>query len=310
MLPTRSSQLAVLLLSLFATAGLSAGHAAGDGWPEGYEIAEKSESPDGHYGVLLPSRLVADALDDEKIVNILVNLKTHARLCVIRGAHYFPGKNHWGLTVAWAADSSWCAVTYGARYGFDTITLVEPHGGKCTQNDLGGHIQKALNAVIEQQAHAKDAGGEASAFFRSGPGRQVVVRGTAQTNPKSLEGQPTYCAMFEGTFDLTTGKWTRSEARKVTSEEMDGLDTVFGSYSQTPEEEGITFVTEEDRLKYYDDRLNGVYRAIRVLLPAERFTAVKKEQIAWLKQLESKPSAAAKCEFMAARIKELQALVW
>ncbi len=306
MVTSRSFPLAGLFGLLLIAFGLTTARAADKDWPEGYEIAEKSESPDGHYGVLLPTRETAENLDEDKIVDTFVDLKTHHRIAVLQGANYFPGENHRGLSVAWAADSSWCAVTYEERYGFGTITLVEPHGAKCTQTDVGKHIEEALNAVIARQAHEKDAEGYGSAYFRSGPGREILVRGTAYTNPKSLENVPTYDAFFEGTFDLATGKWTRSEARKITSEQKDGVESALWGVT----EEGVTFVTEDDRLKFYDDRLNEVYQGIRLMLSPERFAAVKKEQIAWLKKLEARPSPTAKCEFIATRIKELQRLVW
>ena len=72
-------------------------------------------------------------------------LSRHRRIAVIQGVHYVH-ENHTGLFVDWAADSSWCAATYEARYGFETITLVELKSG--TQSDLGKHIQKELDAGI------------------------------------------------------------------------------------------------------------------------------------------------------------------
>ena len=298
----RILSLVALFCSLHCVVGLATTRA--DGWPEGYELAEKSESPDGHYGVLLPSRLVADAIDDEDIKNTLVDLKSHHHLGVIRGAHYFPGQNHRGLTVAWAADSSWCAVTYEARYGFGQITLVEPHGGKIAQADLGTHIHKALNAAIARQAHDSTVEGYGSAYFRAGPSHTVLVRAYAFTNPKSLEDQSTWCALFEGTYDPASGKWTRSDSRKIDS--GDPFEIAYGQFL----DEGNTFSTEEDRLAWFDARLNDVYQAVRIVLPAERFAAVKKEQIAWLKQLNTHRSAADKCKFIGARIQQLRQLMW
>jgi hypothetical protein len=304
MLSTRSFTRA-LFFSLCLVVLTPLTHAA-DGWPEGNELAENSTSPNGRYGVLLPSRLVADALEDDDIKNTLVDLKSHRRLGVIRGAHYFPGQNHFGLTAKWAPDSSWCVVTYEARYGFGAITAVEPQGTTCKQVDLGQHIQKSLDAIIARQAGNKDSGGYGMAHFKPGTGREILVRATAYTNPKSFEDQPTYCSLFLGTFDLATGKWTRSEARKIVSGENDALETAF----MDSLEDGITFNNEQNRLEWYDDRLNEVYTAVRLVLPPERFAQVKKEQIAWLKQLEAQKTVDKKCQFIGTRIKELRALVW
>jgi hypothetical protein len=236
---------------------------------------------------------------------VLVNLQTHARLGVIHGAHHFPGYSHHGLQVEWAKDSSWCAVTFEERYGFGTITLVEPHGATCTQTDLGTHLQKALDAVIARQS--KDGGGGCgSAYFHEAPGRKVLVRATDQTNPKSLEGVHTWCALFQGTFDLKARKWTRSEERKIELDDMIALESAF---SDTLDEH-VTFSSEADRLKWHDDRLNDVYGGVRLLLPPERFAAVKKAQRAWLKQLEAGGSDTNKCKLMVARIGELREMVW
>lgn len=304
MLLSRNSTAAFFSWLILILANLPASFGAEPKWPEGYDIAEGSESPDGRFGVLIPSLEVADKLDDEKIPNTLVELKTHRRIGVIRRAHYFHHQNHSGLGVEWAADSSWCAVTYEGRYGFDQITLAEIKGAACAQTDVGTHIKKALDAAITKQARSASASGDANAHFRPAPGRKILVRAISRTNPKQFDDQPTYCALFQGTFDLASGKWTRSEARKIAN--PDDFDS---AYSDTLEE-NATFATEENRLSWYDERLNEVYRAARTVLPAARFAEVKKEQVAWLKRLDAAGSIKKKCELMAARIRELRLLVW
>ena len=303
--PLRLPRFVALCCALTFAAGLPVARAAQKGWSEDYELAENSQSPDGRYAVLLPSREAAEKIDEDKITNTLVDVKAQRRLAVIHGARYFPRQNHNGLTVTWAPDSSWCVVTYEERFGFGPITLVEPNDGKCVQHDLGLSIQSSLDAVINQQAHEK-LGCCGSAHFRAGAERKILVRATGLTNPKSLEGQPTYKALFEGSFDLATGKWTHSAARKITGLEDDDVDSALTGFS----DEGITYPTEEDRLKAYDAQLNSVYNGLRVLLPAERFAALKKEQIAWLKQLGAQDTTAGKCKLMLARIAELQRLAW
>ena len=95
-----------------------------------------------------------------------------------------------------------------------------------------------------------------------------------------------------------------TDARKI--EGWENLETAYSDYL----DENTTFSTEADRLAWFDARLNEVYAAVRTVLPAERFAAVKKEQIAWLKGLEATDGIAKKCERIAARIKELRALAW
>jgi len=300
----RVPSLAVLLCSLSIAASLSPARAAEEDWPEGYKITDGCESPNGRYSVLVPTRETAEGLDDDAIKNTLVDLKTHRRLAVIRNAHYFSAQNHHDLSATWAPDSSWCVVIYGGRFGFDNITLVELHGGKCTQVDLGRHMKEALDAAIARQGHGDVDGGCATAYFRSSPGGQVLARAFAFTNPKSLEGQPDYRSLFQGTFDPATGKWSRSDARKILN--WDPFEIAYGTFL----DEGNTFSTEEDRRAWFDARLNDVYEAVHIVLPPERFAAVKKQQIAWLKQLEARGSTTDKCKFMGARIQELRQLVW
>ncbi len=266
-------------------------------------IAENSTSPDGRYGVLLPSH-APDSDDDTQVVNTLVDLQTHARLGVIEKAHYFQPYNHHGLKVQWASDSAWCIVTFEARYGFASITLVELHGATCAQTDLGEHIQKSLDAVIARQGKGH-RGGCGAAHFRPA-GDQLMVRATDQTNPKAFIEEPTWRALFQGTFDLKTKKWTRSEGRKTDLDEMTLLDSVFSDDL----EDNRVFDREADRLKFYDDELNEVYRAIRRLLPVTRFAALKKQQIAWIKTLEAAETDAGKIKLIAERIGELQKLAW
>jgi hypothetical protein len=277
--------------------------AAEGGWPEGFRVAEHSTSPNGRYGVLIPGLEQAND-DDEKTPNTLVDLQTKKQLAVIHSSHYVQGLNHRGLTVAWATDSSCCTVVFEGRYGFDTITALEHQGSTWTQTDLGKAIQKGLDGSIAKQARSASVGGLGSAHFRFAPGRKILVRATAYTNPKAMDDQPTYNALFQGTFDLAAGKWTRSEARKIT--DSDAFEFAFS----TTLDEDTTFGDPADRLKRYDEWLNDVYGVVRTVLPPARFAAVKKEQVAWLQQLATRKSAPEKCEFIGARIRQLRELVW
>jgi uncharacterized protein len=71
-----------------------------------------------------------------------------------------------------------------------------------------------------------------------------------------------------------------------------------------------TFQNEEGKAESLDPTMNKVYRAAQFLLPPTRFTAVKKEQIEWLKKRNAAPSTDEKCKLMEARTKALQELVW
>ena len=99
-----------LFASFRARQSLSRTVAAGD-WPENYIVHEHSESPNGHYGVLVLSQKAA--IDqDESVGNttFLANLQTRKTLGEIRGTDYFENQNHRDLHVDWAPDSSKCVL--------------------------------------------------------------------------------------------------------------------------------------------------------------------------------------------------------
>jgi hypothetical protein len=296
------------LISLIFCFALGLSVRGGDDWLEGAEIAQDSTSPNGRYGILLdePAGISPDDIPWDRYRNILADLKAHRRLGVIRGAHYSSTFRRHELNVIWAEDSSWAVVVHQLRFDFGAITVVEPRGATFKQTDLAEHIRKALNASIARQTRNQERDPANGAWFRAGPGREILVRATADTNPKAFEDRTTYCALFLGTFDLATGKWTRSETRAITTDQMIDLEFAF----DTSLEDGTLFNDEKHRLQWFDDRLNEVYSAVRLVLPAERFTAVKKEQIAWLRQLEAQDSIEKKCQFIGTRIQALRKLVW
>jgi hypothetical protein len=77
------------LVVLFALVIASRAVAAGD-WPENYIVHEHSESPDGHYGVLVLSQKAAvDQDETEGNTTYLANLQTRKTLGEIRGTDYF-----------------------------------------------------------------------------------------------------------------------------------------------------------------------------------------------------------------------------
>ena len=61
--------------------------------------------------------------------------------------------------------------------------------------------------------------GYASPYFRLGTNRKVRVRALSQNNPKQFEEVKTYYALFQGTFDLATKKWTITDARSINAEQ-------------------------------------------------------------------------------------------
>lgn len=274
-------------------------------WPEGYIIHENSQSPDGRYGVLIPTSETAPD-DEEDVVNYLADLKSHETLGPIDGANYFPGLSRRSLLLYWSADSKWCVVEYNARFGFDSIAVLEVEPSRFSQVDIGESVQKKLDAVIAKCAGDSDSRGDASAYYRLSGDRKVRVRAVATTNPKGIENRKTCCALFQGTYDLTARKWTVTDVRSISPDECDGAYTVY----ETFDGKYISAQQDESKAKWLDAQMNIVYKFLRSILTPERFSEVRKEQLVWLKKRDAAASTTEKCRLLEARIKALQDVAW
>jgi hypothetical protein len=244
--------------------------------------------------------------------NYLANLKRHQLLGKIKSADYFAHQNHRGLKTVWAPDSSWCVVEYDGRFGFDTISILEPKDSNFVQTDIGKRVDEVLASAIRKRSHGRDnsddtGGGDATSYFRIDANGKLRVRAVSTTDPKQLDPKNCRSAFFYGTFDVASKKWLNAEARALTSEEYEGAGSAFGDIDS--EVGATTFVREEDKLQALDEMMNGVYGVVRAILPATRFAAVKKEQIEWLKR-DAAVSTEEKCKLIQARIKALQQFVW
>ena len=282
--------------------------AAAVNWPDGYVVYENTASPDGRYGVLVPTMEAWEQDESLSEANYLADIKNHRVLGKIDKVDYFEHQNHRGLEVFWAPHSSVCVVENDGRYGADSISVLEINDSSFTQTEIGDRVQKSLDGVMKKQAHAPEMAGDVSPYFRFGTDRKVRVRVLSQNNPKQFEDIKTYYALFQGTFDVAAKKWTVVDARSISAEQDDALATAYGDLEQDLEH--TTFQNEEDKAESLDQNMNKVYRAAQFILPPARFAAVKKEQIEWLKKRNAAPSTDEKCKLIEARIKALQELVW
>jgi len=282
--------------------------AAAVNWPDGYVVYENTASPDGRYGVLVPTMEAWEQDESLSEANYLADIKNHRVLGKIDKVDYFEHQNHRGLEVFWAPHSSVCVVENDGRYGADSISVLEINDSSFTQTEIGDRIQKSLDGAMKKQAHAPEMAGDVSPYFRFGTDRKVRVRALSQNNPKQFEDIKTYYALFQGTFDVAAKKWTVIDARSISAEQDDALVTVYGDLGQDLEH--TTFQNEEDKAESLDQNMNKVYRAAQFILPPARFAAVKREQIEWLKKRNAAPSTDEKCKLIEARIKALQELVW
>ena len=282
--------------------------AAAVNWPDGYVVYENTASPDGRYGVLVPTMEAWEQDESLSEANYLADIKNHRVFGKIDKVDYFEHQNHRGLEVFWAPQSSVCVVENDGRYGADSISVMEINDSSFAQTEIGDRIQKSLDAVMKKQAHDPEMAGDTFPHFRFGTDRKVRVRALSQNNPKQFEEVKTYYALFQGTFDVAAKKWTVTDARSISAEQDDALETAYSDLEQDLEH--TIFQNEEDKAESLDKKMNKVYRAAQFILPAARFTAVQKEQIEWLKKRNAAPSTEEKCKLMEARIKALQELVW
>ena len=292
---------------LFLNVDLSETAVAVD-WPDGYVVYENTSSPDGRYGVLVPRMEAWEQDESLSEANYPADIKNHRVLGKINKVDYFEHQNHRSLAVFWAPRSSICVVENDGRYGADSISVLEINDSTFIQAEIGERIQKSLDGLMKKQAHDPEMAGYVSPYFRFEADRKVRVRALSQNNPKQFEEVKTYYALFQGTFDVATKKWTVMDARLINGDQDDALATAYGDFEQDLEH--TTFQSEEDKAESLDQTLNKVYRAAQFILPPTRFAAVKREQIEWLKKRNAAPSTDEKCKLMEARIKALQELVW
>lgn len=231
---------------------------------------------------------------------------------------YFPGRNHASFKAIWGPakeGSRFGILDFGGRFGSLAVVVVEMEGegqdSKFTQTDIGERVEKSLDS------------GPTSFYFRLGPERKIRVRAVATTNPKQLESQKTSCALFQGTFDLESKQWIATDTRPITSKQYDALSSAYQDISDltghmtvggNPAPKNLTwsigFGSEKEKADYLDRIMNNVYQAVRLLLPSNRFTEMKQDQIAWLKTRDAAHSITGKSKPIEDRIKTLQDLLW
>jgi len=282
------------------------GIAAPGDWPKDYVVKENSESPDGHYAVLVQSMDAATGQEENESGVYLADVKSNTTMGNIDKVDYFEHQNHRGLEVFWAPDSSYCVVENDGRYGADTISILEIKDSTFVQTEIGERIQKSLDGAMKKQVHDSEMSGYVSPFFRLGTDRKVRVRALSENNPKQFDNVKTYYALFQGTYDLAAKKWTVIDAHSITAEQSAELDWGY----QKPDFENTTFANEDERAKSLDEQMNQVYQAAKFILPPVRFAKVKQEQTEWLKKRDAAGSIGEKCKLMEARIRALQDLLW
>jgi hypothetical protein len=219
----------------------------------------------------------------------------HRVLGTLSASHYFDRQNHRSLVTYWSADSSWAVVKYDGRFGFDSVTLVELNGDNLTQTDLGAHLAKATPNFSN-----------ASFYARLSANRKLRVRVVTTSDPKQMNPQGGAYGLFQGTYDLTSHRWTVEDGRKLHFDQYSALSEAFDSLDSNI----TSFPDLQNKLSYLDGKLNSAYGALRVLLPPERFAKLKAEQIAWLQQRDAAATYEERARIVNDRVVHLLDLLW
>jgi len=267
-------------------------------WPAHYRVERESISPDGRYGLLvfdgreLPGEK-SDVEPEVQGINYLADLKEGRLLGDIENSRYYYPHNRLWLRTKWAADSSWCLAIYDVRFGFYGVQLILPSKEGFTQIALGEEIEGLCQKVVEDATLG-------FAFRQIVPG-QLSICVTGTTNPKELENREGRYVCFRGTFDLTKRRWKCVSVKEIQEAEYDALAQVPGD---EPSGDGGRADSE------WDNRLNAVYKALRVLLPVESFASLRTEQRAWLTETEKLTGVDLRNARLKSRVEELERRFW
>lgn len=194
------------------------------GYPDvfrvGYELPKSMVSPDGKFGVIFPS---LRRFDDSPDANFLVAVQAHEILGIIEdGNPYFRGKNHGGLTVHWAPDSSVVLVVNEGKWSPESMVLIELRDGKMVrQTELVRSFEKMFASDIAkaEQVPVKNAGigamNEVSVSWEQGRTLKLHLSCTGETNPKDFEDQSKWVGKLDAVWDIQQKKWTAQHVTRV-----------------------------------------------------------------------------------------------
>ncbi len=268
-------------------------------WPEHYEIAEKTASPNGRYAILAPT--VDAELKSDDATNFLVDAKTHQILGKILKSDHQIGRNRSGVRADWRADSALCVVQFDSRYGFASAAVLALKGETFQQFDVGAKIKEVLATTMYKKKTEGTAPGLASQY---GPDGKIRFRAWADNDPKRNSTSP-IAGLFWGAFDTATGKWLAAAAKRVDIETVDDAFVAYG-----PGDPEYASYGAENKAESIEHELNSAYRVLKAMLPATEFAALKKEQLAWLKKREAPMTDDAHTKMTEERVKGLKARLW
>ena len=216
----------VVVLATIVTAG-AAGDAAQDekedeavefhgpdvhpGYPDSFHVSytlrKSALSPDGKYGVIFPDRNLEDspgadfvvAVKDSSIVG-LVELNSDDV--------YFRGKNHGGLNVYWAPDSSAALVESEGKWEPRALVLIELKDGRIArQTELSGALSKLIDSAAPKADHFR-AGVELDVNDVSWKaGKSLQLKCEVTSNPKGNSGENSWAGTVTAVWDVALHKF-------------------------------------------------------------------------------------------------------
>ncbi len=201
--PTLFFLLAVLVTSVSA------------GVPDGYEIGEKSLSPDGRYALLYPDR---SAPPDQEPPNLLVQLDPYKVLAEIRPG--VPQGATMEVFAEWNGNTT-VAIHQFRRWGLTGLWVYELEGDKVTRvhpvldearkiflQDIRKRLLEKFPTETETIIFISSEDAESPDFvFR---GRKLDLNLSADNKPNLAPG-PHWTARMRATWDLDAGKFERVE---------------------------------------------------------------------------------------------------
>jgi hypothetical protein len=190
------------------------------GYPDPFDIGYTlldTISPNKHYGVIYPTRLLEDSPD------FVVDIKNSRILALIETDEpYFEGKNHGSLSANWSPDSSAVIIENGGKWSPLALVLVEMKDGKVLrQTQLLDQLEKIFSPAVAKAQHTnpKTAGVSeldiTSVKWETGKSLQAEIKCEGETNPKAFEDQSSWHGELTAVWDLAQRRFIQHKMAHV-----------------------------------------------------------------------------------------------
>lgn len=191
------------------------------GIPEGYEVGEKSVSPDGRLAILYPMRGDHYVVDDD-LPNVLVRLKPYAVLAKIGETGL--SEDARGAPMARWNGNSIVAIWLARKWGMADLAIYEIENDKVKRvQPVWQEARRYFERDIRERflkKYPKEPGGftfvsdedERGVHDFEFKGRKVILNLFADNKP-NLAGGPHWSAKLHATWDLDKAKFERVDFR-------------------------------------------------------------------------------------------------